>query len=127
MADTMSTPLSTAWPSRAMNPTAAATESGMRASIRPMTPPISAKGTLSSTIRQSATDPNSEKSSTKVMSRASGMTRRRRAMARSWFSNSPPQSTSYPGGSPAAAATFSRASRTKEPMSRLRTFMRTPT
>ena len=74
-----------------MKPTAAETDRGMPATANPKTPPMRAKGTLSRTMRQSWTEPNSEKSKRNVNNSARGMTSLSRDMARTWFSNSPPQ------------------------------------
>ena len=124
---TTRTPFRTACPRSAMKPTAALTDRGMRAAASPRTPPMRASGTFSMMRAQSHTEPKAENSRRKVRRSDSGITSCSRAMARSWFSNSPPQVISYPAGSDRPDRTRARASCTNEPMSRSRTFMRMPT
>ena len=54
-------------------------------------PPTSAKGTLLSTSSAWRTEPKVENSTRKMTPSDSGMTKVRRAAARCWFSNWPPQ------------------------------------
>src|SRR3546814_1739295 len=59
MKDSMTTPLSTATPDSAMNPTPAEIDSGIPRNASAATPPVSASGTPGKTIAASRTDPNS--------------------------------------------------------------------
>ena len=54
-------------------------------------PPISVNGTIASTRSDLRSEPNAQKSSVKIASSEIGMMIRRRASARCWFSNWPPQ------------------------------------
>ena len=74
-----------------MKPTAALTDSGMRAAARPSTPPMSASGTFNRIRAQSHTDPKARNSRMNVNRSDRGMTSLNRSIALSWFSNSPPQ------------------------------------
>jgi len=76
-----------------MKPTAADTESGMRTNASATTPPSSASGTLSKMTAASNSELNAENKSKNVIMSASGITSSSRAMARCWFSNSPPQTS----------------------------------
>ena len=118
--------MSDAWPINAMNPTAAATDIGMSASHNPNTPPVNAKGTLKSVSNARGKLLKALKSSSSVSSSATGTTWISRFIARSLFSNSPPHSMVWPGISGASFSTRARASSTKPPRSRSRTFMRMP-
>ena len=74
-----------------MNPTEAGTDrySPVRTSAK--TPPMRAKGMLTRTISAWRIEPNVVKSRTKMSPIATGTTTDRRAAARCWFSNWPPQ------------------------------------
>ena len=58
MLDIMTSPLRTATPDRAMNPTAAETEKGIPRSHNNSTPPLSASGTAEKTIAARLADPS---------------------------------------------------------------------
>jgi len=74
----ITTPLSTATPDKAMNPTAALIENGRSRNQRLITPPVSASGTPLKTIRESLAEPKAAYSSEKMSSKASGTTMARR-------------------------------------------------
>ena len=87
---TITTPLSTATPNRAMNPIAAERFRFSPRSHSAAMPPTAAKGTFSRISRACFTELKLENSRMKMIRIASGTTRPRRAMARCWFSNWPP-------------------------------------
>ncbi len=91
--ESITTPLSTAWPESAMKPMAADTESAMPKAQSATKPPMSARGTFSRMSEAILTDLKASNSSTKISSSEMGTTTERRFMARSWFSNSPDQLT----------------------------------
>ena len=82
-----------------MKPMAADTLSGMPVTSSATMPPISANGTLSRISAALRTDWNAWNSSTKIRNTLSGTITRSRAIARCWFSNSPPQTSRAPGAS----------------------------
>src|SRR5882672_4550555 len=90
---TMTTPFSTACPNSAMKPIAADTERGMPVISRAKIPPISANGMLSRMRSALRIAPNASKSNMKMSSTDTGTMMASRAIARSWFSNSPDQVT----------------------------------
>ena len=98
MYETITTPLSTATPKRAMKPTAAEMLKGMPRSKRRNTPPTAASGIPVNTRSAWRTELNVEKSRMKIRKRLSGTTIRRRVPARSRFSNWPPHSKRLPVG-----------------------------
>ncbi|MCY1229487.1 hypothetical protein D9M72_418510 [compost metagenome] len=83
--------MSTAWPNSAIKPIAADTDSGMPVRNSANTPPISANGMFEMISVALLNDLNALNSSRKITSTDSGTTIDSRAMARSWFSNSPDQ------------------------------------
>src|SRR5450830_290832 len=91
--ESITTPLSTAWPLKAMKPMAADTDSGMPKIQSATKPPTRARGTLSRISEAILKDLKASNSSTKISSSEIGTTTDRRFMARSWFSNSPDQFT----------------------------------
>ena len=121
---TMTTPLRTAAPNSAMKPIAAETLSGMPVSSSANTPPTSANGTLSRISAACCADWKAWNSSTKIRKMLSGTISRSRAIARCWFSNSPPQTSRAPGARCTLPATRRCISSTALPMSRPR--MNTP-
>ena len=84
-------PLSTATPDRAMKPTAAETENGMPRSHSAKTPPVSASGTALNTSSASRAEPSAPNSSRKISTKHAGTTIISRWRAAARFSNCPPQ------------------------------------
>ena len=74
-----------------MKPIAADTESVKPNRYREMSPPIAASGTLTRISAVIFSELKALKSSMKISKIDSGTTTASRAMARSWFSNSPDQ------------------------------------
>ena len=74
-----------------MKPTAALTDSGMRAAASAKTPPLIANGATSSTATALRAEPSAMYSSANTTRNEIGTITASRASARCWFSNSPPQ------------------------------------
>ena len=87
---TITRPLSTATPDRAMKPTPAEIDSGIPRRASATTPPVRASGTPVNTIAASLTEPNAQNSSTAMVSRVAGTTMARRRLAEISCSKVPP-------------------------------------
>ena len=114
----MITPFCTEMPATAMKPTAADTDRCSPAMPRAARPPTSVNGTIASTMLASRTERKAQNRSVKISNAVHGTITIRRWDARCEFSNWPPHSRWYPGGSVTRAATAWRASSTKLPWSR---------
>ena len=79
---TITSPLSTATPERAMKPTAAEIENGMSRSHKATMPPVSASGTPVKTSSAYLTELKALNSSRKIRKKQSGTTRLRRCAGR---------------------------------------------
>ena len=84
---TMTTPFSTAIPSRAIKPTEAGTERYSPDRANANTPPTNANGRFKKIIPAWMTDPKLSVRMMKIMIIDSGITSPSRAAARCWFSN----------------------------------------
>ena len=93
MYDTMTTPLSTATPKRAMKPTEAGTLRFWPLIYSDMIPPTSAKGTLSRMSTACRRELKAENNMMKMRNTVSGTMIDSRSMARCCSSNWPPQVT----------------------------------
>ena len=87
---TMTTPLSTATPERAMKPTAAEMDRGRPRIARAATPPVNARGTPEKTMAASFTDRNRANSRPKISSSTTGTTSCSRFAAEISCSKVPP-------------------------------------
>src|SRR5439155_1646712 len=97
--ETRTTPFSTTWPMSAMKPMHAETLRLSRATSRPTTPPTSANGMVARMRSAHRSEPKVWNRMARMSAIDTGMMMARRAMARRWFSNSPPQVRNEFGGS----------------------------
>ena len=86
----ITTPLSTATPESAMNPTPAEIDKGRSRSHSASTPPVNAKGTPLNTTTASRADPNTMNSRPKIITKVIGTTTPRRSPAAISCSKVPP-------------------------------------
>ena len=89
---TITRPLRTATPARAMNPTAAVMEKDMPRNQSETIPPVKAEGTPVNTTNAYFTELKALNRSKKIKKRQTGTTTVRRFLAAKRFSNCPPQS-----------------------------------
>ena len=87
---TMTSPLSTATPDRAINPTPAEIEKGISRSHKARTPPVSARGTPLKITSASRRDPKASTNKPSIRASVTGTTIIKRLEADSSCSNVPP-------------------------------------